>query len=246
MRFLAYCALIILVGLAAMPATAQKTRTRKTQSSAPGLAQLQKMTARYAPTTLRGGHLEALYGDRQALVKLIEAGRIMNDVFLVQYWSGNPALYARLQKDTTALGKARLQYFWINKSPWSALDNFKAFLPGVPAEKPKGANFYPEDMTRRNSKPGLPLCPRRNRRRQKGFFTVHPPNRQRWRKNPRGRSLQRSLQGRSDPGRRPAERGGQPNGERLAEEFPEPARGGLSLQRLLCQRPGLDGSRRSH
>jgi hypothetical protein len=54
------------------------------------------------------------------------------------------------QNDATRLGKARLQYFWINKGPWSALDNFKAFIPGVPAEKPKGANFYPEDMTKQD------------------------------------------------------------------------------------------------
>ena len=34
-----------------------------------------------------------------------------------------------LQKDTSALGKARLEYFWLNKGPWSALDEQKAFLP---------------------------------------------------------------------------------------------------------------------
>ena len=93
------------------------------------------------PPPLRVDTSKLSSGDRQALVKLIEAGRIMNDVFLVQYWSGNLALYARLQKDTTPLGKARLQYFWINKGPWSALDNFKAFLPGVPAGEAQGGKF---------------------------------------------------------------------------------------------------------
>ena len=106
------------------------------------------MTARFAPTTLRVDTSRLSSGDQQALIKLIEAGRIMDDIFMVQYWSGDLALYSRLQKDKTPLGKARLQYFWINKGPWSFLDNFKAFLPGVPAEKPKGANFYPEDMTK--------------------------------------------------------------------------------------------------
>ena len=55
--------------------------------------------------------------------------------------------YEQLQKDTTPLGKARLHYFWINKGPWSDLDDHTAFLPGVPERKPLGANFYPEDMT---------------------------------------------------------------------------------------------------
>jgi hypothetical protein len=172
MKLLAYSALIILFGVAAIPARAQKAKARKTSSPAPGLAQLQKMTARFAPTTLRVDTSRLSSGDRQALVKLIEAGRVMNDVFLVQYWSGNPALYSRLQKDTTPLGKARQQYFWINKSPWSELDDFKAFLPGVPPEKPKGANFYPEDMTREEFESWAASLSKEEQEQARGFFTV--------------------------------------------------------------------------
>ena len=40
---------------------------------------------------------------------------MIDDIFLTQYWSGNHALYARLPKDTTPLGQARLRYFLINK-----------------------------------------------------------------------------------------------------------------------------------
>ncbi len=171
MRFLASFALMILFGVAALPASAQKSKPRKT-SRAPGLAELQKMTARFAPTTLRVDTSKLSSGDRQALVKLIEAGRIMDDIFMVQYWSGDLALYSRLQKDKTPLGKARLQYFWINKGPWSFLDNFKAFLPGVPAEKPKGANFYPEDMTKTEFETWVAHLLKPQQEQAKGFFTV--------------------------------------------------------------------------
>ena len=82
-------------------------------------------------------------GDRKALPKLVEAARVLNLLFMDQLWSGNRALYAKLQKDTTPLGKARLHYFWLNKGPWSDLDDHAAFVPGVPARKPLGANFYP-------------------------------------------------------------------------------------------------------
>ena len=140
MRLLASFALIVLFAVAPIAASARKSKSKKT-SIAPGLAELQKMTARFAPTTLRVDTSRLSSGDRQALIKLIEAGRIMDDIFMVQYWSGDLALYSRLQKDKTPLGKARLQYFWINKGPWSFLDNFKAFLPGVPAEKPQGGEF---------------------------------------------------------------------------------------------------------
>ena len=95
-----------------------------------------------------------------------------------------PRPYARLQKDTTPLGKARLQYFWINKSPWSALDDFKAFLPGVPAEKPKGANFYPEDMTREEFETWVASLPKEKQEEAKGFFTVIRRTRRRRHKNP--------------------------------------------------------------
>ena len=65
-----------------------------------------------------------------------------------QFWSGDLALYQKLQQDKTPLGKARLHYFWINKGPWSEIDEHKAFLPGVPAKKPGGRELYPEDMTK--------------------------------------------------------------------------------------------------
>ncbi|MCU1263277.1 MAG: MutT/NUDIX family protein, partial [Bryobacterales bacterium] len=63
----------------------------------PDLKTLEQMSARFARTPLEvdTSHLSA--GDRQALVKLIAAAHAIDDVFLKQYWSGNPALYARLQ-----------------------------------------------------------------------------------------------------------------------------------------------------
>jgi hypothetical protein len=164
----------LLFGLFAMgvtPAMAQNPKSRKL-SSAPGLAQLQKMKDRFAPAPLRVDTSKLSPADRQALVKLVEAGRILNDIFLKQYWSGDPALYARLQNDASPLGKLRLQYFWINKGPWSVLDGFKAFLPGVPAVKPKGANFYPEDMTRENFETWVASLPKEDQEQAKSFFTV--------------------------------------------------------------------------
>jgi len=172
MKFLVLVvASMVVFGLANISARAQKTRTSK-NISAPGLVQLQQMTARFAPTPLRVDTSKLSAADHQALVKLIEAGRIMNHVFLMQYWSGDSALYARLQRDASPLGKARLRYFWINKGPWSVLDDFKAFLPGVPAEKPKGANFYPEDMTRQEFEAWVASVPKEEQELATGFFTV--------------------------------------------------------------------------
>src|SRR5712692_7005430 len=147
-------------------------RVQKKNAAMPGRAQLEKLAVRFAPTPLRVDTSQLSPGARQALVKLIEAGRILNDVFLKQLWSGNPALYARLQKDRTPLGKARLHYFWINKGPWSYLDEFRAFVPGVPLRKPLGANFYPEDMTKADFERWLASLPEKEQDAAKGFFTL--------------------------------------------------------------------------
>jgi hypothetical protein len=143
-----------------------------TTISAQTLPELQKMTARFAPTQIKVDTSKLSSGDRQALPKLIEAGRIVNRIFMQQYWSGDLALYAQLQKDTTPLGKARLHYFWLNKGPWSALDDNKAFLPGVPPRKLKGANFYPEDMNPPDFERWVATLPPDQQEQAKGFFTV--------------------------------------------------------------------------
>jgi hypothetical protein len=138
----------------------------------PGLSRLETMTSRFAPTRLRVDTSKLSSADLSALAKLIEAARILNDVFLRQGWSGNPALYSRLQKDSTPLGRARLHYFWLNKGPWSDIDDFQAFLPGVPPRKPAGANFYPEGMTKEDFGNWVAALPEGEQKQATGFFSV--------------------------------------------------------------------------
>jgi hypothetical protein len=115
-------------------------------------------------------HLGA--GDRRALVKLIQASRLIDDIFLEQMWSGNLALYSQLNRDTTPLGQARLHLFWICKGPWYALGDHQAFLPGVPAHKLPGANFYPENMTKPEFEKWLQTLPKAVADQATSFFTV--------------------------------------------------------------------------
>jgi hypothetical protein len=119
-----------------------------------GVADLNKMSKRYAPIALTADTSKLSAGDKKAIAKLIEAAKIIDVLQLRQRWSGNEALWAVLQKDATPLGKARLDYFWLNKGPWSILDDHQSFLPAevggiaVPAKKPEGGNFYPEGATK--------------------------------------------------------------------------------------------------
>ncbi len=136
------------------------------------LADLHRMIARFAPTEIRIDASALSAGDQKALVKLIEASRIVNTIFLTQLWSGNLALMAQLEKDSSPLGKARLHYFWINKGPWSDLDGHAAFLPGIPPKKLPGANFYPPDMTKDEFESWVKGLPEKQRKDAEGFFTV--------------------------------------------------------------------------
>lgn len=138
----------------------------------PDLAELKQMSARFASTELKVATSKLSPGDQKALVKLIEASKVIDNIFLTQYWSGNHSLWQKLQADHSPLGRERAHYFWLNKSPWSALDGLTAFLPNVPAEKLPGANFYPEDMTREEFESWVKTLPEKDQDSAKGFFTV--------------------------------------------------------------------------
>ncbi|HET9743683.1 MAG TPA: hypothetical protein VFQ00_13110 [Terriglobales bacterium] len=151
---------------------AKPHQTQAETGNLPNAARLQRMIARFAPTRLEVSTSGLSAGDKQALGKLIEASRVINDIFLTQLWSGNHAELAKLAHDSSPLGRERLHYFWINKSPWSDLDGHTAFVPGVPEKKLPGANFYPEDMTKEEFESWAKALPADQREQAEGFFTV--------------------------------------------------------------------------
>jgi len=138
----------------------------------PTAAQLDAMAARFVPTALRTELNGLSAGDREALARVLDAGRIMNDLFMDQRWSGDRDLVQRLQQDQTALGRARQHYFWINKGPWDEINEYAAFLPGVPPRKPAGANFYPEDMTKAEFEGWTKALPAAQRAQAESFYTA--------------------------------------------------------------------------
>ena len=138
----------------------------------PDLKALSRMTARFVPTPLTADTSRLSDGDKKALVQLVAAAHAIDELFLTQYWSGNHALLESLRHDTTPLGKARLHYFWLNKGPWSGLDENRAFLPGVPASKLPGANFYPEDMKKEQFETWVKALSPQQKQLAEGFFSV--------------------------------------------------------------------------
>lgn len=91
---------------------------------------------------------ESLLDENQKMVvqKLHESAKVMDEIFLEQVYSQNFEIRDRLQNETDELSKLQLQYFTINFGPFDRLDNNRPFIGDK--EKPLGANFYPEDITK--------------------------------------------------------------------------------------------------
>ncbi|KAF9361040.1 hypothetical protein BGX26_006362 [Mortierella sp. AD094] len=123
---------------------------------------LEKQLARFQEIQVGGskylGRLSA--GDREAIPLLIQVGKLIDQIFIRQYWSGNEALHTHILNQTPRDIKLELglQLF---KGPWG-LDEEK-FIKSVkehndngdahekihiPHEPPRHANYYPDDINK--------------------------------------------------------------------------------------------------
>lgn len=133
--------------------------------------QLTAKLKRFAPTEIAADVSTLSAGDRQALDKLIQAARLMDEIYLRQVWSGNAALKEQLAADASPAGSDVYRMFMLNKSPWSALDHDSAFVPGVP-KRLAGANYYPEDMTKEEFEKWVATLSAAHQEKAKGFFST--------------------------------------------------------------------------
>ena len=86
--------------------------------------------------------------ERQVVAKLIEASKLIDEIFWRQVSEENPDLRSRLQKQASdsALDRTGYEYFLMNKGPWDRLKRDEPFVRTK--AKPAGAAFYPEDITK--------------------------------------------------------------------------------------------------
>ena len=137
----------------------------------PETTRLNNMAARFAPVDIRVELSGLPAGERKALASLIRAARITDALFMRQLWAGNEALLLQLLENTSPLGRAQLEYFLINRGPWSRLDENAVFIPGVPV-KPGAGNFYPAGATKANVEDWLKGLQGDEHAAAIGFFTT--------------------------------------------------------------------------
>jgi hypothetical protein len=137
-RGLATTGLLALAACAAPPA--EEAATTEIAAAAGEQEGVADRVARYATVRLTSdlGHLT--HGQREMVRLLIEASRIMDELFWLQaYGEPAPLLDALADPDLRRFAE-------INYGPWDRLDGDRPFVAGV-GPKPRGARFYPEDMT---------------------------------------------------------------------------------------------------
>jgi hypothetical protein len=104
-----------------------------------------KRLAQFAPTPISADLTALSPEDRLVLDRLIDASKLLNEVYLRQAWTGNPELRAELERLQGPDAADVREYFKLNFGPWDRLADREPFYGDKP--RPKGAGYYPEDMT---------------------------------------------------------------------------------------------------
>ena len=119
----------------------QNSANTNTVNDTTAMSEMQKKVNEYAVVKLTTDMSKLTEKEKQMIPVLLEVSQIMDDIFWEQTWGNKNALLDTI-KDTYVK-----QFVAINYGPWDRLDGNKPFIAGI-GEKPKGANFYPADMTK--------------------------------------------------------------------------------------------------
>ncbi|PID60798.1 MAG: peptidase [Ignavibacteriae bacterium] len=134
LHFISY----LLIAIMIISCNNKKTENRSNE--------LEAKINQYSKTSIN--YNESLLDENQKVVvqKLYEAAKIIDELFLEQVYDKNLEIKDSLKNSKNKFEKRELEYFNINFGPFDRLDHNKPFIGN--SEKPKGANFYPKDLTK--------------------------------------------------------------------------------------------------
>jgi hypothetical protein len=105
------------------------------------LTTMQKNLGKYVNVKLTSDLSGLSENERKMLPILIEAADKMNDLFWYEAYGDKDKLLSSINDEDIK------KFATINYGPWDRLAGNKSFVDGI-GDKPKGANFYPVDMTK--------------------------------------------------------------------------------------------------
>ena len=114
--------------------------------SEPTMSKIEQKVNQFSPTLLEYDSSNLDENQKMVIAKLHEAAKVMDTIFLKQVYSKNDQVLQQIKSIQADTAKYLLDYFEIMFGPFDRLQHNEPFFGS--AEKPKGANFYPEDMTK--------------------------------------------------------------------------------------------------
>lgn len=100
-----------------------------------------KLTDKYISFTLSTDIHQLTEKEKQMLPLLIKASDKMNEFFWYEAYGNKQEFLSNIKDEEIR------KFAMINYGPWDRLNGNKPFIEGF-GQKPKGANFYPKDMTK--------------------------------------------------------------------------------------------------
>ncbi|HJR62833.1 MAG TPA: hypothetical protein VJ803_03965 [Gemmatimonadaceae bacterium] len=140
-------ALLLAGGVFLCACTTRPARSADTASgsdlpdSAAPPTDIQQKLAKYTTVRLTADLGVLSPRQREMIPLLIDAAKEMDAIFWMQAYGNRDSLLASVSDSSLR------RFIEINYGPWDRLDGNEPFMPGV-GEKPKGAAFYPADMTK--------------------------------------------------------------------------------------------------
>lgn len=132
--------------------------------------ELKTRLAKYTPVEIGYDESALGEGDRQALLKMVQAAKLMDEIFLRQVYDKNVAIREELKTGANADYALLSDYFAINFGPFDRLKGDEPFI-NLNHPKPAGANYYPADMTKEAFEQWLSEHPE-DREVFTGYFTI--------------------------------------------------------------------------
>jgi hypothetical protein len=128
-------------------------------------SQIERKLAQYKTVRLTTDLDKLTENERRMIPLLIDAARSMDAIYWRQAYGNRDSLLRSIQDPSTR------RYAEINYGPWDRLDGNAPFVEGV-SPKPKGAGFYPTDMTKEEFEAAAARSPRLGRALRSQYTVV--------------------------------------------------------------------------
>ncbi|MGD8748390.1 MAG: Zn-dependent hydrolase [Balneolaceae bacterium] len=137
-KLLSLAVLIALSGLTCI--SCNNSKMNGSDQNADGMS-IQDRLDQYTDFTLDADLSSLTDNQKKMIPLLIDAGKAMDNIYWKEAYGSKEQLMGMIQDPNVK------RFAEINYGPWDRLNDNEPFVKGV-GEKPEGANFYPEDMTK--------------------------------------------------------------------------------------------------